>query len=89
MRERLQLLRQYEQRVTPHVWSLCPGERDDSRTLVPGVHVSEWLAPLPMVISSQILSHPIVETKGNNLPQPLLTDFGAAMMSNTQPGAYA
>lgn len=88
VRERLQLLRQYEQRVTPHVWSLCLGESDDARTLALGVEVSEWMAPLLMVIPFQILAHHIAEAKGNNLPQRIFTDFGVAMKSKTKPGDY-
>ncbi|WP_455846084.1 SIS domain-containing protein [Pantoea agglomerans] len=88
VRERLRLLRDYEQRVTPHVWSLCLGESDDQRTLALGVEVSEWMAPLLLVIPFQILAHHIAEAKGNNLPQRIFTDFGVSMKSKTKPGDY-
>lgn len=88
VRERLQLLRQYEQRVTPHVWSLCTGESEDERTLALGIEVSEWIAPLFMVVPFQILAHHTAEAKGNNLPQRIFTDFGVSMKSKTKPGDY-
>jgi len=52
------------------------------------VEVSEWTAPLLMVIPFQILAHHIAEAKGNNLPQRIFTDFGVAMKSKTKPGDY-
>lgn len=88
VRERLRVLRDYEQRVTPHVWSLCLGESNDERTLALGVEVSEWIAPLLLVVPFQILAHHIAEAKGNNLPQRIFTDFGVSMKSKTKPGDY-
>ncbi|MCS2149139.1 SIS domain-containing protein [Scandinavium manionii] len=88
-RERLNLLRQYEQRHTQYVYTVTPGSSDDPHTLALNVDVPETVLPLLMIIPFQILAHHIAEGKGNNLPQRIFTDFGIAVKSKTKPGDYA
>ncbi|MFK3704190.1 SIS domain-containing protein [Klebsiella sp. NPDC088457] len=88
-RERLLLLRQYEQRHTASVYTVTPGESDDPHTLALGINVPETVAPLLLIVPFQILAHHIAEAKGNNLPQRIFTDFGVAVKSKTKPGDYA
>ncbi|MCS2156935.1 SIS domain-containing protein [Scandinavium sp. H11S7] len=88
-RERLNLLRQYEQRHTQYVYTVTPGSSDDPHTLALNVNVPETVLPLLMIIPFQILAHHIAEGKGNNLPQRIFTDFGIAVKSKTKPGDYA
>jgi len=88
-RERLLLLKAYEQKYTDYVYTIKLGESDDSRTLAINVDVNEFIAPLIMVIPFQILAHHIAEGKGNNLPQRIFTDFGVSVKSKTKPGDYA
>lgn len=88
-RERLVLLRQYEQRHTDYVYTVTPQASDDPHTLALNVALPETALPLVMVIPFQILAHHIAEAKGNNLPQRIFTDFGVAVKSKTKPGDYA
>ncbi len=88
-RERLTLLRQYEQRHTQYVYTVTPEASDDPHTLALNVNTPETVLPLLMVIPFQILAHHIAEAKGNNLPQRIFTDFGVAVKSKTKPGDYA
>ncbi|MBB1198769.1 SIS domain-containing protein [Enterobacteriaceae bacterium 89] len=88
-RERLLLLRQYEQRHTQYVYTVTPGSSDDPHTLALNVDVPETVVPLLMIVPFQILAHHIAEGKGNNLPQRIFTDFGVAVKSKTKPGDYA
>lgn len=88
-RERLGLLRQYEQRHTQYVYTVTPGHSDDPHTLALNVNVPETVLPLVMIIPFQILAHHIAERRGNNLPQRIFTDFGVAVKSKTKPGDYA
>lgn len=88
-RERLNLLRQYEQRHTQYVYSITPGNSNDPHTLALNVDVPETVVPLLMIVPFQILAHHIAEGKGNNLPQRIFTDFGVAVKSKTKPGDYA
>jgi Glucosamine 6-phosphate synthetase, contains amidotransferase and phosphosugar isomerase domains len=88
-RERLVLLRQYEQRHTKYVYTVTPGSSDDPHTLALNVDVPETVVPLLMIVPFQILAHHIAEGKGNNLPQRIFTDFGVAVKSKTKPGDYA
>ncbi|MCS2170287.1 SIS domain-containing protein [Scandinavium sp. TWS1a] len=88
-RERLNLLRQYQQRHTQYVYTVMPGNSDDPHTLALNVDMPETVLPLLMIIPFQILAHHIAEGKGNNLPQRIFTDFGIAVKSKTKPGDYA
>lgn len=88
-RERLTLLRQYEQRHTQYVYTVTPEASNDPHTLALNVKTPETVLPLLMVIPFQILAHHIAEAKGNNLPQRIFTDFGVAVKSKTKPGDYA
>lgn len=88
-RERLVLLRQYEQRHTDYVYTVTPQASNDPHTLALNVTLPETALPLVMVIPFQILAHHIAEAKGNNLPQRIFTDFGVAVKSKTKPGDYA
>ncbi|CAM3869903.1 SIS domain-containing protein [Rahnella bruchi] len=87
-RERLLLLKAYEQKYTDYVYTLKLGQSDDPRTLAINAPVDEFIAPLLMVIPFQILAHHIAEAKGNNLPQRIFTDFGVAVKSKTKPGDF-
>ncbi|WP_395489968.1 SIS domain-containing protein [Cedecea davisae] len=88
-RERLLLLKAYEQKYTDYVYTVKLGEDNDPRTLSVNAEVDEFIAPLILVIPFQILAHHIAEAKGNNLPQRIFTDFGVAVKSKTKPGDYA
>ncbi|MEX3021224.1 SIS domain-containing protein [Kluyvera sp. STS39-E] len=88
-RERLALLREYEQRHTQYVYTVTPEASNDPHTLALNVKTPETVLPLLMVIPFQILAHHIAEAKGNNLPQRIFTDFGVAVKSKTKPGDYA
>jgi glucoselysine-6-phosphate deglycase len=88
-RERLALLRQYEQRHTEYVYTVTPGTSDDPHTLALNIDAPETVLPLLLIIPFQILAHHIAEGKGNNLPQRIFTDFGVAVKSKTKPGDYA
>lgn len=87
-RERLLLLKTYEQKHTDYVYTLKLGQSDDPRTLAIKAPVDEFIAPLLMVIPFQILAHHIAEAKGNNLPQRIFTDFGVSVKSKTKPGDF-
>lgn len=87
-KQRLLLLREYEKKCTPFIYSLKIGKSDDPRTLSIDVNVSENIAPLITVIPFQILAHHIAEDKGNNLGQRIFTDFGMSVKSKTKPGDY-
>jgi len=88
-RERLALLREYEQRHTQYVYTVTPEASNDPHTLALNVKTPETVLPLLMVIPFQILAHHIAEARGNNLPQRIFTDFGVAVKSKTKPGDYA
>jgi len=87
-KERLLLLREYEKKCTPFIYSLKVGKSDEPRTLSIDAKVSEYIAPLIAVIPFQILAHHIAEDKGNNLGQRIFTDFGVSVKSKTKPGDY-
>jgi len=87
-KERLLLLREYEQKCTPFIYSLKLGQSDEPRTLSIDADISETIAPLVMVIPFQIFAHHIAEDKGNNLGQRIFTDFGVSVKSKTKPGDY-
>lgn len=88
-RERLLLLKAYEQKYTDYIYTVKLGESSDERTLAINAAVDIFIAPLLMVIPFQILAHHIAEAKGNNLPQRIFTDFGISVKSKTKPGDYA
>ncbi|WP_034460378.1 SIS domain-containing protein [Buttiauxella noackiae] len=88
-RERLLLLKAYEQKYTDYIYTVKLGESSDERTLAINADVDIFIAPLLMVIPFQILAHHIAEAKGNNLPQRIFTDFGISVKSKTKPGDYA
>lgn len=88
-RERLLLLKAYEQKYTDYIYTVKLGESSDERTLAINAEVDIFIAPLLMVIPFQILAHHIAEAKGNNLPQRIFTDFGISVKSKTKPGDYA
>lgn len=87
-RDRLLLLRDYEKKCTPFIYSLKIGKSDDPRTLSINAEIEECIAPLIMVIPFQIFAHHIAEDKGNNLAQRIYTDFGVSVKSKTKPGDY-
>lgn len=88
-RERLLLLKAYEQKYTDYIYTVKLGESSDERTLAINAAIDIFIAPLLMVIPFQILAHHIAEAKGNNLPQRIFTDFGISVKSKTKPGDYA
>jgi glucoselysine-6-phosphate deglycase len=88
-RERLLLLKAYEQKYTDYIYTVKLGESSDERTLAINADIDIFIAPLLMVIPFQILAHHIAEAKGNNLPQRIFTDFGVSVKSKTKPGDYA
>lgn len=88
-RDRLRLLRQYEQRHTQYVYTVTSEPSEDPHTLSLNVDVPETVLPLVTVVPFQILAHHIAEGKGNNLPQRIFTDFGVSVKSKTKPGDYA
>ncbi|WP_413499525.1 SIS domain-containing protein [Buttiauxella gaviniae] len=88
-RERLLLLKAYEQKYTDYIYTVKLGESSNERTLAINAAVDIFIAPLLMVIPFQILAHHIAEAKGNNLPQRIFTDFGISVKSKTKPGDYA
>lgn len=88
-RERLLLLKAYEQKYTDYIYTVKLGESSDERTLAINAAVDIFIAPLLMIIPFQILAHHIAEAKGNNLPQRIFTDFGISVKSKTKPGDYA
>jgi glucoselysine-6-phosphate deglycase len=89
VKERMELLRNYESRITDFTYTVKLGESLEEHTLGLEVHVDEFLSPLVLIIPFQILAHHIAEAKGNNLTNRIYTDFGVSMKSKTQPGDYA
>jgi glucoselysine-6-phosphate deglycase len=89
VKERMELLRSYESRITDFTYTVKLGESLEERTLGLEVHVSELLSPLVLIIPFQILAHHIAEAKGIDLTNRIYTDFGVSMRSKTQPGDYA
>jgi len=86
--ERLVLLREYEKKCTPFIYTVKLGKSEDPRTLAINIDVNEYIAPLVMVIPFQILAHHIAEAKGNDLPTRIYTDFGVSVKSKTRPGDF-
>jgi glucoselysine-6-phosphate deglycase len=89
VKHRLELLRDYEARITPYTYTVKLGRATDERTLGIAVSLDEFQAPLALVIPFQILAHHIAGGRGIDLTSRIYTDFGVAMKSKTQPGDYA
>ncbi|MBJ6359999.1 SIS domain-containing protein [Paenibacillus sp. GCM10012307] len=87
--ERLELLRDYESRITNYTYTVSLGASANDRTLGLGLEVDEYLAPFVLIIPFQILAHHIAGGRGIDLTNRIYTDFGVAMKSKTQPGDYA
>ncbi|GGG63970.1 SIS domain-containing protein [Paenibacillus radicis (ex Gao et al. 2016)] len=89
VKERLELLRSYESRITPYTYTVKLAASSEGRTLGLGVELDEFQAPLALIIPFQILAHHIAGGRGIDLTNRIYTDFGMAMRSKTQPGDYA
>jgi len=88
VRDRMIRLHQYESKITPYTYRIVLEASDDPRTIGLELPISEWIAPLVLIIPFQVLAYHIAEGRGNNLSQRIYTDFGVAMSSKTQPGDY-
>lgn len=89
VKERLELLRAYEEKHTAYTYTVKFGTSNNSRTLALPDVVDEWKAPYLLAIPFQILAHHIAEAKGNKLTERIYTDFGVSVKSKTKPGDYA
>nr|WP_245586017.1 SIS domain-containing protein [Paenibacillus pinihumi] len=87
--ERLELLRDYESRITDYTYTVSLGAGANDRTLGLELEVDEYLAPFSLIIPFQILAHHIAGGRGIDLTNRIYTDFGVSMKSKTQPGDYA
>ncbi|MBC1285882.1 SIS domain-containing protein [Listeria booriae] len=89
IKERLELLRAYEEKHTAYTYTVKFGNSTNPRTLVLPDVIDEWKAPYLLAIPFQILAHHIAEAKGNKLTERIYTDFGVSVKSKTKPGDYA
>nr|WP_233167321.1 SIS domain-containing protein [Paenibacillus roseus] len=88
VRDRLIRLKQYESKITPYTYGIVLEASSDPRTIGLELSISEWIAPLVLIVPFQVLAYHIAEGRGNNLSQRIYTDFGVAMSSKTAPGDY-
>jgi glucoselysine-6-phosphate deglycase len=85
VREKAELLRKYEEKVTPDIFliSVAKEKADNDKELVLKQIRDEEKCPLLLITAVQVLAWYISESKGNNLRQRIYTDFSQAVKSKT------